>query len=272
MTLRYVATRYRVPQIDLTEGLGIGSDIDANSTLKSLADRSGIPPIEYVQRVQRVLAGMPPSRGPSESGEKSTWLRQLGEVLLSALLVHQYPVLFAALLLGAVGLPVPTGLSVVVAGSLVSLGHMSWLWACTIAIAASVLGDLLGYTLGVVLGQRFLDRRGSWLGYTPGRQMSMRALFDQWGASTIIITRTLASHLSSVMSLLAGLARYPLSVFLIFDVIGRVLWTSAYFALGYSIGGNIEAATDFLTNLSILLVCVALVIGSVLVSARDVRQ
>jgi hypothetical protein len=37
-------------------------------------------------------------------------------------------------------------------------------------------------------------------------------------------------------------------------VVGRVIWTSAYFGLGFGIGGNLDAANDFLTNLSLLLV------------------
>jgi membrane protein DedA with SNARE-associated domain len=71
--------------------------------------------------------------------------------------------------------------------------------------------------------------------------------------------------------LLAGLARYRLSVFLVFDLIGRVIWTLAYFGLGYGIGGNLDAGTDFLTNLSILLLCVVIVVGSALVSVRQGR-
>jgi len=268
MTLRYVAIRYRVPETDLTTSLGLPSDTEADTTLKSLADRSGISPIQYVQRLQRAIANITPSEALAEPEKRPTWLREISDALLSALLVYQYPVLFGTLFFGAIGLPVPTGLSVAVAGSLVSLGHMSWLWASTIAIAASVLGDLVAYSVGVLLGQRFLDRRGFWLGYTPGRQMRIRALFDHWGASTIIVTRTLASHLSSVVSLLAGLARYRLSVFLAFDLIGRVVWTSAYFGLGYGIGGNLDAATDFLTNLSGLLVCVVILVGSAIVSLR----
>jgi membrane protein DedA with SNARE-associated domain len=60
-------------------------------------------------------------------------------------------------------------------------------------------------------------------------------------------------------------------VFLVFDLIGRVIWTLAYFGLGYGIGGNLDAATDFLTNLSILLLCVVIVVGSALVSVRQGR-
>jgi hypothetical protein len=186
MTLRYVAIRYRVPETQLTTSLGLPSDTDADTTLKSLAGRSGISPIQYVQRMQRAIADVTPSEALAEPDKKPTWVRQLGDALLSALLVYQYPVLFGTLFLGAVGLPVPTGLSVAVAGSLVSLGHMSWLWAGATAIAASVLGDLLGYSVGFLLGQRFLAQHGSWLGYTPGRLSGP--------SSTIGVHRPSSSH------------------------------------------------------------------------------
>jgi membrane protein DedA with SNARE-associated domain len=87
------------------------------------------------------------------------------------------------------------------------MGHLDWPVATAIAVAASVLGDVFGYGLGRLLGQRFLERHGRWLGYTPVRGAHVQALFDRWGAWTILVTRTLASHLSSVLSLLAGLAR-----------------------------------------------------------------
>jgi membrane protein DedA with SNARE-associated domain len=56
------------------------------------------------------------------------------EQFLSALLVYGYPILGVTLLLGAVGLPLPTGLSAAVAGSLSALGRMDWLTAGTIAV------------------------------------------------------------------------------------------------------------------------------------------
>jgi undecaprenyl-diphosphatase len=124
-----------------------------------------------------------------------------------------------------------------------------------------------GYGLGRLLGQQFLERHGRWLGYTDGRRLRLQSLFDRWGAWTILVTRTLASHLSSVLSLLAGLARYRLSVFLAFDIVGRVIWTTAYFGLGYLIGGELEAATGFLTNLSGLLVSLTLLVAAILVAS-----
>lgn len=261
MTLRYVATRYQISETSLIIRLKLPSETEPNTSLKSIAEGSGQSPFEFVRQVQHAIADVAPPNS-RQHGEPSGWLGLINDELLAAVLVYGYSVMATILLFGAVGFPVPTGLSVTVAGSLTALGRMNWMWVMVIAVGASIGGDIVGYGLGRLLGQHFLQHHGRWFGYTPGRQARVQALFDQWGAWTIVVTRTLASHLSSVVSVLAGLVRYRLSVFLVFDTVGRAIWTSAYFALGYIIGGNLEAATEFLTNLSILLVFLTLLSGA----------
>jgi len=188
--------------------------------------------------------------------------------LLSALLVYGYPALAVTLLLGALGLPVPTGLATTLAGSLIARGHMNWLIAAVLAVTASVIGDAIGYGIGRGLGERFLKRRGRWFGYTPARRARVQMLFDRWGGLTVLISRTLVSHLSSIVSLLAGIGRYRPAGFLAFAVAGRIVWASAYLGLGYGIGSDLEAATGFLSNLTGLLVSFAILVVSGLVARR----
>jgi membrane protein DedA with SNARE-associated domain len=266
MTLRYVATRYQVPETGLIMRLGLPSETEPNVSLRSLAESSGQAPFEFVRSVQQAVADVALPKTSQQQSEPSGWFGSISDELVAAVLVYGYPVMALILLFGAVGLPVPTGLSVTLAGSLTASGHMNWLWATVIAVGASIIGDVVGYGLGRLLSQHFLEHHGRWLGYTPRRQARVQALFDRWGAWTIVVTRTLASHLSSVVSLLAGLARYRLLVFLAFDTVGRAIWTSAYFALGYVIGGNLEAATEFLTNLSVLLLSATLLAGAGMVA------
>jgi membrane protein DedA with SNARE-associated domain len=97
---------------------------------------------------------------------------------------------------------------------------------------------------------------------TSHRQARARAIFDHWGGATVLITRTLVSHLSSVVSLLAGISRYRLPAFLSFALAGRIVWTAAYMGLGFAVGGSLEAAAGFLQNLSGLLVSLAVFAGS----------
>jgi membrane protein DedA with SNARE-associated domain len=271
MTLRYVATHYRVSVADLVVRLELPPESDPDTSLRSLAEQRRLSPFDFVRRAQLAVAGIAPPEPVQQQDEKSGWLNWVSDELLSALLIYGYPVMALILLFGAIGLPVPTGLSVTLAGSLTALGRMDWLVAMIIAVGASILGDVVGYGLGRLLGRQFLEHHGRWFGYTAGRHVRVQTLFDRWGAWTILVTRTLASHLSSVLSLLAGLVRYRLSVFLVFDTVGRLIWTSAYFGLGYLIGGNLEAATGFLTNLSALLVSLTLLMAAGLVASGRYR-
>ena len=273
MTLRYVSETYRAPAAALVERLGLPPETDANATVRSLAEREEQSPFEYVQRVQGAVANVTPGVTVDRASEAPSWLRAVGDEFLAGLLVYGYPVLGLTLLLGAIGLPLPTGLSAAVAGSLVARGSMDWAWAGATAAIASVLGDLIGYGLGRVLSGKFLERHGWWLGYTPARQGRIQLLFDRWGGLGVLLSRTLASHLSAVLNLLAGASRYRLDAFVVFTITGRVIWTSAYLGLGYGVGSNLEAAAGFLTNLSLLLVSLAVLVALGFVTlARSTRR
>jgi membrane protein DedA with SNARE-associated domain len=269
MTLRYVADTYRVPEALLTTRLALPMDTPPDATLKTLAERESLSPFEYVQQVQQIIADAASSAPGEATPEREDWLAWLEEQFLAALLVYGYPILALIFLFGAIGLPLPTGLSATIAGSLSALGRMDLLIASFIAVTASILGDLAAYGLGRAGSQRFLDRWGRWIGYMPKRQARAEALFARWGGLAVLLTRTLMSHLSSIVSLLAGLHRYRIYPFLAFDALGRVIWTFAYMGLGYVLGGSIEAAADFLKNVTALLLSLSvLVVSALLASLR----
>jgi membrane protein DedA with SNARE-associated domain len=262
MTLKYLASTYRAPDAALAEQLGLPSETDPNTSLRTLAERSGVAPSVYTQRVQRVIANLTSNVRSDRSDDNASWLGAIGDQVLTALLVYGYPALGLTLLLGAIGFPLPDGIATTVAGSLASQGRIDWFWAGTIAVIASVLGDAAGYGLGRLLSQKFLDRHGYWLGLTATRRTRVQSLFDRWGLLTVFITRTFMSYLSSIASLLAGFSRYRLPKFLATALVGRMVWTAGYFGLGYGIGADWEAATSFLTNLSVLLLLLALLAAS----------
>jgi len=266
MTLDYVAVTYHTPSAALIARLALPAATDPQTSLKSLADRAGVSPSQYIQRVQRAIADIAPSVGSNGTTESSGWFGRITDDILTALLVYGYPVLGLTLLLGAIGLPLPDGVATTVAGSLAAQGRLDWAWAAAVVVIASVLGDLVGYGLGYLLGRDVLQRHGHWFGYTPARHARVQRLFDQWGSLTIFVTRTVMSYLSSVASLLAGMSHFRLSKFLVIAVIGRLIWTAAYLGLGYGIGADWSAATGFLTNLSALIVSAALLAGSGLIA------
>jgi membrane protein DedA with SNARE-associated domain len=262
MTLGYVAATYRAPSAALTGALGLPADTDLDASLRALARREGVSPFLYVQRAQRAVAAAGPAPADATDGAASPWISGVGEDLLAAVIVYGYPALALMLLLGAIGLPLPTGLSTVVAGSLSAAGQLSWMWAGSVALAASVTGDAVGYSVGRLASREFLERRARWLGYTAARHARVERLFSRWGGLSVLLTRTLVSHLSAFVNVFAGGVRYRLDRFLFFVVLGRVVWAAAYLGLGYAAGSDLEAASGFLANVSLALVCLAVVLGT----------
>ena len=257
MTLDHVAATYRVPLDELLPRLGLPTDTGRDETLKSIADRRGVPRFDFVRQVQRALGQSAP---PGNSADKSQggWTDRI----LSALLVYGYPALAATLLLGAIGLPLPIGVATVLAGSLAALGNLRWEWAAAIAVIASFAGDIIAYGIGRAVSENFLARHGRWIGYSAERKGHIQALLRRWGGITVIVSRTLTSSLSSIVSLFAGVGRYQFSHFLGFALAGRMIWTSAYLGLGYGIGNKIEAASQFLGNLSELVIALGVLVVS----------
>lgn len=257
MTLDYVAGAYDVPVDTLIAGLDLPADTSSDTPLFKIARERDIPRIEMVRETQVVIASDGGTSSDSELDSSTTH-----DTFLAALLAYSYPALGLILLIGAIGAPVPTGFATVLAGVLSADGSMVWPVAVGVAIVASVSGDVIGYGIGRTASERFISRYGRYMGYAGERKAKIEWLFYRWGGVTVLLTRTLVSHLSSVASLLAGISRYSLSAFLGFAVVGRVLWTAAYFGAGYFVGTDIEASSSFLGNVTGLAISALIVVIS----------
>ncbi len=261
MTLRYVAATYRAPEAALREQLRLPPDTEPNTTLLSLARHTGVSPPDYVRHVQLAIAAVASVPFDSSGVGQTGSLGAAGDTFVSAVLAYGYPALALSLLLGALGVPLPSGLSMVVAGSLAEQGQIRWELLALVATAASVAGDLGGYGIGRILGESFLEERGRWFGLTPDRRARAEQLFDRWGATGVLLSRSLVSVLSPAVNLVAGASRYRFGAFMAFAILGRLVWSSAYLGLGYFAGGGLEPAADFLGSLTGLLVSLALLLG-----------
>lgn len=257
MTLRYVAHLYGTPLDDLERHLGLPADIGAATTLKTLALQHQQTPFDYLRAVQLAIAELQPQAALLHGHAKPSHWGALGDDLLAAVLHYGYPALGLALMLGSVGMPLPSGLLVVVAGSLVAQHRMGWAAAGSVVVAATLLGDAAGYGLGRLLTLEVLERRGRWIGYTPVRRQRVERLFQRWGLASVLVSRTLVSTVSPVVNLVAGGIRYRPRAFLATALLGRLIWGLAYLGLGFGVGDALEAAAGFLENLTGLLVALA---------------
>ncbi len=190
-------------------------------------------------------------------------LGELGDVLLAEVVADGYPILAFTLLVSAVGLPLPSGLAMALAGALSAQGELDWIAVALVALVALTVGDALGYGLGWLAGRGLLERHGRWIWLTPERLRRAEEAFTRHGALSVVASRSVLAPLSPAVNVLAGASRYRLRAFVPFGLVGRLPWVGAYLGLGYFSGENVEAAEQLLASLGGFLVALTVLAGLV---------
>ena len=147
--------------------------------------------------------------------------------------VYGYPALFGGMFVEQFVPPLPGEPLLLGAGALAGTGHFRLWLAATLALAGTVLGDLIWYEIGRRGGHRVLK----WmcrLSMEPDTCVrSGENAFARRGASALLIAKFLPG-LNSIGQPLAGALGMPRRRFVIFDVLGAVLWVGLYVGLGYA--------------------------------------
>ena len=167
----------------------------------------------------------------------------ISNVLVTGVVSYGTPLLGFFLLLGGLGLPLPTTLLVVAAGAFSRQGVLDWAWAAGFGLACTVLGDSLSFTLGR-FSQGWLERR---LGKTQA-WLQAQLTFSHKGGLAIYFTRFALTAIALPINLIAGGSGYRFFRFLAFDAVGEATWIALYGGLGYLFGSQWELISDILGN------------------------
>ena len=173
----------------------------------------------------------------------------LTDHLLATLGSYGLPVLFAVVAISAVGVPFPVTLMLVAAGSFVQLGQMNFWEVITVASSAAVLGDQIGYSIGRKGGRRLaarIERRKDGRAIIAGAA----AFTKDWGGAAIFFSRWLVTPLGPWLNLTSGIAGYPWTKFLCWDVVGEILWVVLYVMIGKVLSDRVQALVEILGNLA----------------------
>lgn len=169
----------------------------------------------------------------------------LSDYLLSTLGVYGLPVLFGALLIGAVGVPLPATLLLLAAGSFTEQGDMKLWPVLLLSAAAAILGDNIGYALGRWGGRRLVQRLGRFVG-GPERLKSAEKWLNRWGGAGIFFSRWLLTPLGPVVNITSGMSGYSWPRFLFYGALGEALWVVLYVLLGRFFSDRVQEMSDFL--------------------------
>jgi membrane protein DedA with SNARE-associated domain len=187
-------------------------------------------------------------------------MSDLTDTLLTALLAYGAPALGLALLIVALGIPLPATLLLLASGAFARQGMLDARLALGLGLLGSVLGDSGSYCLGRCGSALVLKR-------VEGRAIWRRAQasFERRGALAIFLTRFMLTPLALPTNLIAGSSRYAFARFLALDVLGELVWIALYGGLGYAFADQWETVSDLAGNLTGALIgLLALVAGGAL--------
>jgi membrane protein DedA with SNARE-associated domain len=150
----------------------------------------------------------------------------------SFMYTYGYLALFVLMLLESATLPVPSELVLPLAGILAAGGTLNFYAALLVAIVGSMVGTCIDYAIGYYLGKEVVYKH---LHIFHIKKTTMDR-FDKWfarnGKAAVLITR-LIPVLRTVINFPAGFARMDLREFLLYSLIGIVIWDIALMLYGY---------------------------------------
>ncbi|MBS0265774.1 MAG: DedA family protein [Planctomycetes bacterium] len=101
-------------------------------------------------------------------------------------------------------------------------------------IIAAILGDSVNYWIGSLLGPRIF--RGEKIRFlNPKHLEKTHAFYEKYGGKTIILAR-FVPIVRTFAPFVAGMGRMTYRKFMLYNVIGGVVWVAAFLALGYGFG------------------------------------
>jgi membrane protein DedA with SNARE-associated domain len=154
---------------------------------------------------------------------------------------------FANVLLEQIGLPIPAIPTLIVAGALAADGRLSVLHVLVLAVAASLIADLVWYQLGRLQGYRVL-RTLCRISLSPDSCVQQtESFFARYGLASLLFAKFIPGF-STVAPPLAGASGAGVARFALYDSGGALLWAGSGVVLGLVFHRAVDRVLDVLAS------------------------
>jgi membrane protein DedA with SNARE-associated domain len=136
------------------------------------------------------------------------------------------------------GVPAPGQTIMVAAAVYASAGRLNVVAVGAIAFVAAVLGDNVGYWIGVRGGRKVVHRFGKYIFITPERLERAEKFFARRGNRIVVVARFI-DGLRQLNGVIAGITAMPWRTFLIYNAIGAAIWVGWWTTISYLLGTHI---------------------------------
>ncbi len=183
------------------------------------------------------------------------------DIIFQWVMQYGYAALFALMMFGIIGLPIPDETILTFAGYLVSQHILQLHFTLPTVFLGSVSGITVSYELGKRLGLPFLHKYGSKFSLTEEKLDKVQIWYDRIDAWILVLGYFIPGvrHFSAFLAGVSGL-RYR--TFALYAYSGALIWSATFVFLGLFVGAEWkivaeQVRTHILLGVGVLLLFVA---------------
>ena len=137
------------------------------------------------------------------------------------------------------------------AGAFAAAGALNVMWVFAVIAIAAILGDTVNYSIGKYLGSKAFEKYPKV--FKKGYLDKTHKFYGKYGNKTIVLAR-FVPIVRTFAPFVAGVGKMEYANFLIYNIIGGIVWAALFVFGGYYFG-NLPIVKD---NFSIVIVVIIL--------------
>lgn len=175
--------------------------------------------------------------------------------------------------------PIPSEVILLFGGFYSGKGHLNVWGVILFSTIGSMVGAVLLYYLGFILGKERLikiasGRVGRMLHFGPEYIEKADSWFEKYGLKTVLICRCIPV-LRSIVSIPAGIAKMKMRIFLLLTLIGSAVWNTVIVWLGYWAGDAWEKISNILgiySDIILYILIAAVIIAFIVITVKRKKK
>ncbi|WP_373601182.1 DedA family protein [Paraclostridium bifermentans] len=166
---------------------------------------------------------------------------------------------FIIVMLEYANLPLPSEIVLPVVGIFTFEYDIDFIQVVIVSVLGGVLGSIINYYLGLKLGKPLIDTLAKKF---PSTKKSIKASYlwiKKYDKPSIMLSR-LVPVARTFISIVAGVVKMNIIVFIIYSTIGISIWNLLLISAGYLLGDNLNIITAILKKYSIIVGVLAILL------------
>jgi membrane-associated protein len=172
-----------------------------------------------------------------------------------------YLAVFVLVMIGWAGVPAIGGAVIAGAAALASQGKLNIVVVLAVSVAATGVGGLIGYAIGLRWGRAIMTHPGPWLRRRQQAVATGEVLYAKWGRLAVFFTPCLVS----------GIARMKLAQFAVWNLLAGAVYVLSVGPAAYG-AGKISAGAQGLDGGGSLIAGVAVGVAAFVFARRYHRR